>query len=83
KTEATASSNGVTSYTATVTFMGETYTDTKDVADIAQLSESTGTSSSPDTGSTANVLIFAAIMLFASPALVVTAFSGKKEKYIK
>ena len=34
KTPATSTQNGVTEYTATTTFDGKTYTDTKDVADI-------------------------------------------------
>lgn len=40
KTLATCTENGVTTYTATVNFNGETYTDTKDVADIPAIGHS-------------------------------------------
>ena len=42
KTLATCTENGVTTYTATVNFNGETYTDTKDVADIPAIGHSYG-----------------------------------------
>ena len=42
KTLATCTENGVTTYTATVEFNGQTYTDTKDVADIPAIGHSYG-----------------------------------------
>ena len=41
KTEATCTEKGVTTYTATVTFQGEQYTATKDVADIPMVDHQT------------------------------------------
>ena len=40
KTPATCTETGVTTYTATVEFNGQTYTDTKDVADIPAIGHS-------------------------------------------
>ena len=42
KTPATCTESGVTTYTATVEFNGKTYTDTKDVADLAATGHSYG-----------------------------------------
>ena len=42
KTAATCTETGVTTYTATVEFNGQTHTDTKDVADIPATNHSYG-----------------------------------------
>ena len=75
KTPATETEDGTTTYTATVEFNGETYTDTKDVKDIpATGADDPGTSDdpstpddphSPETGDNSNFALWAALILLS------------------
>ncbi|MCD7845705.1 MAG: hypothetical protein LUG57_07635 [Oscillospiraceae bacterium] len=93
KTAATATEKGVTTYTATVTRNGVTYTDTVDVTDIPAAGTESTSSPAPATGSPSpakntvstgdesSPILWAALLLCAAADLGVTAaVLGRKQK---
>lgn len=96
KTPATCTQKGVTTYTATVTFDGKEYTDTKDVEDIPMLAHTykdgkctvCGTTD-PDydtgvaTGDSSNMILWLAMLMVSGAGMLATAVYGKRRKYSK
>ena len=99
KTPATCTEKGVTTYTATVEFNGQTYTDTKDVADIPAIGHSYESgkctvcgaadpdykpdTTSPQTGDSSNMTLWIALLFVSGAGLFGTTAYNRKKKYIK
>ncbi len=97
KTPATCTETGVTTYTASVEFNGQIYTDTKDLTDIPATGHSYENgkctvcgaadpdykpiTDSPQTGESHMVLLYVLLFISSGTAIALSAGNSKRKKY--